>query len=225
MLNNLLRSAKATMSIYESNDDDEYGLLAEYSNPATLMHAAEATHKAGYKHFDAHSPFPIHGMDKAMGLGNSRVGYICLLGGIAGLSLATWLQWWTGSVDYPLNISGKPFFAVEPSIPVMFELTVLFSAYAAVIGMLAFNGLPRPYNPLFYSKNFARATDDAFFLFIATSDDNYDKDKTTAMMKELGALRIEMIKDQGAVDKVPEDEDEEEVNDAVELIEEIETTA
>ena len=221
MLNNLLRSAKASMSIYESNDADEYGLLAEFSNPATLMHAAEATHKAGYTHFDAHSPFPIHGMDKAMGLGNSRVGYICLLGGITGLSIATWLQWWTGAIDYPLNISGKPFFAVEPSIPVMFELTVLFSAYAAVLGMLAFNGLPRPYNPLFYSENFSRASDDAFFLFIATSDDKYDKDKTTAMMKELGALRIEMIKDQGSVNVGNGDHEE----DAVELIEEIETVA
>ena len=221
MLKNMLRSAKASMSIYESNDDDEYGLLAEFSNPATLMHAAEATHKAGYKHFDTHSPFPIHGMDKAMGLGNSRVGYICLLGGITGLSVATWLQWWTGAIDYPLNISGKPFFAIEPSVPVMFELTVLFSAYAAVIGMLAFNGLPRPYNPLFYSENFARASDDAFFLFVATSDDKYDKDKTTAMMKELGALRIEMIKDQGSVNVGNGHHDDE----AVQLIEEIETVA
>lgn len=221
MLKNLLRSAKANMSIYESNDDDEYGLLAEFSNPATLMHAAEATHKAGYKHFDTHSPFPIHGMDKAMGLGNSRVGYICLLGGITGLALATWLQWWTGSIDYPLNISGKPFFAIEPSVPVMFELTVLLSAYAAVIGMLAFNGLPRPYNPLFYSKNFARASDDAFFLFVATSDEKFDKEKTTAMMKELGSLRIEMIKDQGSVNVGNGHHDD----DAVQLIEEIETVA
>ena len=188
------------MSIYESDADGSYGLLAEYSNPATLMHAAEATHKAGYTHFDTHSPFPIHGMDKAMGLGNSRVGYICLLGGITGLAIATWLQWWTGAIDYPLNISGKPFFAVEPSIPVMFELTVLFSAYAAVAGMLALNGLPRPYNPLFYSENFLRATDDAFFLFIAASDGKFDQTKTAELMKELGALRIETIKDHGSVD-------------------------
>ena len=84
MLKNKLRSAKATMSIYESDSDDNYGLLAEFSNPGTLMHAAEATHKAGYSHFDTHSPFPIHGMDKAMGLGNSRVGWVCVMGGITG---------------------------------------------------------------------------------------------------------------------------------------------
>ena len=221
MLKNLVRSAKATMSVYESDENNTYGLLAEYSNPHTLMHAAEATHKAGYTHFDTHSPFPIHGMDKAMGLGNSRVGYICLLGGITGLAIATWLQWWTGAIDYPLNISGKPFFAVEPSIPVMFELTVLFSAYAAVAGMLAMNGLPRPYNPLFYSEQFARASDDAFFLFIAASDDKFDQKKTSAMMKELGALRIEMVKDYGTT-KVGNGIDGE---DAVEVIEETETVA
>ena len=100
------------MSIYEPNKDDVYGVLAEYPNPGALLHAAEDVHKAGYTKFDTHSPFPIHGMDKAMGLGNSNVGYICLLGGIAGLSLAIWLQWWTGQVDYPINISGKPFFCL-----------------------------------------------------------------------------------------------------------------
>ena len=199
MLKNMFRSAKATMSIYESDSEDNYGLLAEFSNPGTLLHAAEATHKAGYKHFDTHSPFPIHGMDKAMGLGNSRVGWICALGAFTGLSVATWLQWWTGAIDYPLNISGKPFFAVEPSVPVMFELTILFSAYAAVAGMLALNGLPRPYNPLFYSSNFARATDDAFFVFVAASDDKFDIKKTSDFLKELGASRIELIKDQGTV--------------------------
>ncbi len=206
MLNNLLRSAKASMSIYESDKDDVYGVLAEYSDPGALLHAAEDVHKAGYTKFDTYSPFPIHGMDKAMGLGNSKVGYICLLGGITGLSLAIWLQWWTGQVDYPINISGKPFFAFEPSIPVMFELTVLFSAYAAVIGMLILNGLPRPYNPLFYSPSFARATDDAFFLFIASEDDKFDKEKTEALLKKLGGTNLETIWDHGTVSNGDEEE-------------------
>ena len=216
MPDNLLRSAKASMSIFESNDDNLYGLLAEYTNPGALLHAAEAVHEAGYKQFDTHSPFPIHGMDRAMGLGNSLVGYFTIVGGATGLGLAYWLQWWTGEIDYPLNISGKPFFAVEPSIPVMFELTVLFSAFAAVLGMLILNGLPRPYNPLFYSDNFARVTDDAFFLFVAAADDQFDMEKTTAMLKDLGALQVESIKDHGtatvgvdAVDLDDEDREEE----------------
>lgn len=197
MFKNLLRTSKASMGIYESDDNDVYGVLAEYKNPGVLVHAAKGIHQAGYKKFDTHSPFPIHGMDKAMGMGNSKVGYITIFGSITGLSIATWMQWWMGQVDYPINISGKPFFAVEPSIPVMFELTILLSAFAAVAGMLALNGLPRPYNPLFYSENFSRATDDAFFVFVAASDDKFNMEKTSALLKELGALNIEVIKDHG----------------------------
>ena len=197
MLKKLLRSSKASMGIYESAENNVYGILAEFTDPGALLHAAEGVHKAGYKKFDTHSPFPIHGMDKAMGLGNSQVGWFCLLGGITGLAVATWLQWWTGEIDYPINISGKPFFAVEPSIPVMFELTVLFSAFAAVIGMLMLNGLPRPYNPLFYSESFARASDDAFFLFVAADDDQFDMNNTGEALKKLGALDLEVIKDYG----------------------------
>jgi Protein of unknown function (DUF3341) len=200
MFKKLIRSSKHSMGIFESDADGVYGLLAEFSNPSTLLHAAADTHKAGYTHFDAHSPFPIHGMDKAMGLGNSKIGYVVILGGAAGLSLATWLQWWTSQVDYPINISGKPFFAVEPSVPVMFELTVLFSAFTAVAAMLAFNGLPRPYNPLFYSEAFTRVTDDGFFLHIAASDAKFDKEGTTDFLKRIGAKSVEIIHDRGVAD-------------------------
>lgn len=179
------------MGIYES--EPIYGLLAEFAHPGALMHAAEEVRDAGYRHFDTHSPFPIHGMDRAMGLRNSKVGYFTMGGGLTGFALAYWLQWWTGGVDYPLNIGGKPFFAVEPSIPIIFELTVLFSAFGAVAGMLALNGLPRPHSPLFYSENFARATDDAFFLHIAASDSRFDRDRTQALLEELGGYNIELI--------------------------------
>ena len=136
-------------------------------------------------------------MDRAMGLGQSKVGYLTLIGGISGLALATWLQWWTSAVDYPMNISGKPFFAIEPSIPIMFELTVLLAALVTVGGMLAMNGLPRPYNPLFYSRGFSRVTDDAFFLHIAASDSNFDLDETETLLKEAGATSIEVVHDHG----------------------------
>ena len=201
MLNQLARDVKASMSIYEAGDDQVYGVLAEFAHPGELLHAAEAVREAGYRHFDTHSPFPIHGMDKAMGLGNSIVGWITLGGGIAGLALATWMQWWMGSVSYPINISGKPFFAVEPSIPIMFELTVLLASLATAAGMFALNGLPRPYNPLFYSKNFLRVTDDAFFLHIAASDGRFDHESTTRMLTELGASNVETIHDRGEEDE------------------------
>ncbi len=197
MLRNIIRDVKASMGIYKSRDDRVYGLLAEFEHPGALLEAARKVRAAGYRHFDSHSPFPIHGMDKAMGLGQSKVGYITLGGGLTGLALATWLQWWTSAVDYPINISGKPFFAIEPSIPVMFELTVLFSALAAVGGMLLLNGLPRPYNPLFYSRNFARVTDDAYFLHVAASDGRFSLDGTRALLEEAHALGVEVIHDHG----------------------------
>jgi ActD protein len=196
----LIRDVKASMGIFESPNPELHGLLAEFANPGALYHAAEGVRDAGYKHFDTHSPFPIHGMDDAMGLGNSTVGWIALLGGLAGLALGTWLQWWTSAVDYPLNISGKPFFAFEPSIPVIFELTILLSALATVAGMFALNGLPRPYNPLFYSRNFTRVTDDAFFLHVAATDRRFDAGETRALLSDLGASNIEVIRDPGTSD-------------------------
>ncbi len=200
MLNQLATQVKATMGIYEAQDDDVYGVLAEFAHPGELLRAAKAVHEEGYSHFDTHSPFPIHGMDKAMGLGNSIIGWITFGGGIAGLSLATWMQWWMGEVSYPINISGKPFFAVEPSIPVMFELTILFAALLTVAGMFALNGLPRPYNPLFYSREFLRVTDDAFFLHIAASDKQFDMEATPQMLADMGASHIESIRDTGEED-------------------------
>ena len=195
----LLADIKASMGIYES--DGFHGLLAEFSDPAALLHAAARVRKAGYRRFDVHSPFPIHGMDRAMGLGNSKVGFFTLGGGAFGLALAWWLQWWTGAVDYPLNISGKPFFAIEPSIPIMFELTVLFAAFGAVIGMLVLNGLPRPYNPLFYSGNFDRATDDAFFLHVAASDPRFDRAEVEKLLRDLGGYHVESITRQAKRDR------------------------
>jgi len=201
MLENVLRESKAAMGIYESDADQVYGLLAEFSDPGALLHAAEAVREKGYRHFDTHSPFPIHGMDDAMGLGNaSGVGFFTFMGGLTGFVVAYLLQWWTAAVDYPLNISGKPFFAVEPSVPIMFELTVLFAAFGAVAGMLVLNGLPRPYNPLFYSDRFEGATDDRFFLHVAASDDQFDAEETASQLRGLGALHIELVQDDGLAD-------------------------
>lgn len=200
MVNELLTEVKASMSIYEPKGGKLVGLLAEFSDPGALYKAAQAVREAGYQRYDVHSPFPIHGMDKAMGLPNSKVGFSALGGGLTGLALAVWLQWWTGAVDYPLNISGKPLFAIEPSVPIMFELTVLFAAFGAVFGMLALNGLPRPYNPLFYSQRFARATDDAFFLHLAASDKRFEAEKSAQLLRDLGALQVEAIEDHETVD-------------------------
>ncbi|MEM1096213.1 MAG: DUF3341 domain-containing protein [Bacteroidota bacterium] len=199
-IGDMITAVKATMGIYGANDNAVYGVLAEFRHPGELYDAAKDARKAGYKRFDVYSPFPIHGMDDAMGLGNSKVGYFTLMGGITGFSLGLWLQWWTGSVDYPLNISGKPFFAFEPSVPVMFETTILLSALTAVATMFALNGLPRPYNPLFYSDNFSRVTDDAFFMHIAANDPLFDLDGTKDFLRSIGGKNIEVIYDHGTAE-------------------------
>ena len=199
MLKRLLREIKASMGIYEPRPEDGYvyGVLAEYPDPGALMHAAEEVRAAGYSHFDTFSPFPVHGMNRAMGLGNSKVGWFTLGGGITGLLAGFLLQWWTAAVDYPLNISGKPFFAVEPSVPIMFELTILFAAFGAVAGMLALNGLPRPYNPLFFSERFSnKASDDGFFLMIAASEEGFDRGDAQSVLERAGATHTEVIRDE-----------------------------
>jgi hypothetical protein len=196
MLKSLIQKFKLAIGIYDHPPGSIYGLLAEFPDPGALYEAAKEVRSAGYRHFDVHSPFPIHGMDRAMGLGNSKVGYVALGGGITGALLGLWLQWWMNAIDYPIIVSGKPFFAVEPSVPVIFELTILFSAFGAVAGMLALNGLPRPYNPLFYSRRFLRVTDDGFFLHIAASDEQFDQEETASFLRRIGATGVEVIADE-----------------------------
>jgi hypothetical protein len=185
----------------DAQKDRTYAVLAEFEHAGALLKAAAGVRDAGYKRFDTHSPFPIHGMDRAMGLGQSVLGYMVFVGGVVGCFLGWLMQYWMGEVDYPLNISGKPFFALEPSIPIMFELTVLFAALTAVVGMLALNRLPKPYNPLFYSTRFTKATDDGFFLHIESRDAKFDTEGSSDFLRQLGATHVELIEDL-------EDEDE-----------------
>jgi hypothetical protein len=178
--------------------DPAIGLLAEFSDPGALVHAAQQMRRDGFTRVDAFSPFPIHGMDRALGLGPSLLGYIVFAGGAAGLASGYLLQWWTSAVDYSINISNKPFFAIEPSIPIIFELTVLFSAATAVIGMLALNRLPRPYNPLFNSDRFGRVTDDGFFLHVGAGDGGKDDAAIANALYAAGALGVERVDHDGA---------------------------
>lgn len=171
------------------------GVLGEFEHAGGLLKAAGGVREAGYKKFDAHSPFAIHGMDRAMGLGQSILGFLVFGGAVTGCFLGWLMQWWMGEVDYPLNISGKPFFALEPSVPIIFEVTILFAALAAVLGMFALNKLPRPYNPLFYSKRFARVTDDGFFLSIESQDPLFEINASRQLLYDIGAVNVEVIED------------------------------
>ena len=170
-----------------------FGTVAEFDSPAALMKAAKALNEAGYKKYDAHSPFPIHGMDAAMGLGQSKLGWIVLCGGATGLSIGLLLQWWTSTVDYKLIISNKPLFSFQAFVPVMFELMVLFSAFAAVFGMFALNKLPMHYHSVFNASNFEKVTSHGFFISVEASDKLYDNERTRALLESLGPKGVEDV--------------------------------
>lgn len=205
MLNTIRRSM-------ETRANQHVGLLAEYPDPGALVEAIEGLREQGYSEIDTFSPFPIHGMDRAMGLPTSKLGFMVFAGGFTGLLAAIFLQWWTsagGQPDwlwtefqaYAINISNKPLFAWESSVPIMFELTVLLSALTAVGGMLALNGLPKPYNPLFNSDRFSRSTDDAFFVHVSSNDRAFDRAATASALRELGATHLEYVDHEGATEE------------------------
>jgi hypothetical protein len=170
-----------------------YALGAEFSSAADLYHAAEKVRDRGFRRWDVFSPFPIHGMDEAMGLGRSRVSLLSLIGGITGLISAFVLIYYTSGINYPLIVQGKPFFALEPSFPVFFELTILLTAFGTFFGMLAINCLPRLNHPVFNWSRFARVTDDKFFLVIEATDPLFSEEETRRFLEEIGGNHITLI--------------------------------
>lgn len=172
-----------------------FGLLAEFETPAALMDAAEAVRDAGYTRWDCYTPFPVHGLDGAMGLRDTRLPWVVLAAGIVGAAAAILMQWWMNAKNYAYLISGKPFFSLPANIPITFEVTVLFSALTAVASMFAFNRLPQFYHPTFRSRRFKRVTNDRFFIGIETADPHFDAQKTEALLRSLGSSHIEWLED------------------------------
>jgi hypothetical protein len=170
-----------------------HGLLAEFETPAALLHAATRLRDGGYSKFDCHSPFPIHGMDAAMGLKRSPLGYIVFSVAAIGLLAGVLLEWWTSTIDYPLVISGKPFFSYQAYGPVAFSIMVLASSFTALIGMLVLNRLPRFFHHLFQVKNFEKATNDGFFISVEKDDPNFDLHTTRNFLIESGATNVEVV--------------------------------
>jgi hypothetical protein len=163
-----------------------YGLLAEFRSPADLARAARATHEAGYTRFDAYSPFPVEELGEAMGVRGSGLPLVVFLGGLIGCVGGFLLQYYAMAIDYPLNVGGRPLNSWPAFIPVTFELTILCASLAAVLGMLALNGLPRPHHPLFAMPGFDLATRDRFFLCIESRDPRYDPERTRDFLAGLG---------------------------------------
>jgi hypothetical protein len=170
-----------------------YGILAQFATPADLYHACEGVRDAGFTRWDAHAPFPVHGLDRAMGLKRSPLPWIVLVMGLTGAALGFGLQWWVHVSAYPLVISGKPYNAWPAFIPITFEVAVLFASAGAVLGMLALNRLPMHHHPLFRSAVFERVTDDAFFISIESWDPRFDAAATRKLLESLGARNVELL--------------------------------
>jgi len=168
-------------------------LLAEYDTTADIIHAAKTLRDAGYKSFEAHTPFPIHGMDAAMGLPDSKLGWIVLMCGLTGVTSAWVMMYWMNGVDYPLIIGGKPPGALPSMIPIMFELTVLLSAFGAVFGMFGLNRLPQHHDVLFYSDRFAAFSNDKFFISVESVDPKFEVNKTRQLLEKTHPETIEVI--------------------------------
>jgi mono/diheme cytochrome c family protein len=170
-----------------------HGLLAQYESPAALIRGAEKVRNAGFRNWDTFTPFPVHGIDGAMGIKPTILPWLILGGGITGCAVALGFQWWANGVNYPFLISGKPFWSVPANIPITFELTVLFSALTAVFGMLALNKLPLPAHPLDLKDRFARATDDRFYVLVQASDPVFDEKDTRSLLETSGAEAVEDV--------------------------------
>jgi len=171
------------------------GVIAEFPSATALYHAAEQVRDKGYRFWDVHSPFPIHGMNKAMGLGKSPLGYIIFCGGLTGFLTAASLEFIPSSFLYPLIVHGKPvnFFTVPAFFPIMFELTVLFSAFTAFFGVFVMNRLPRLHHPIFDFEPFRRVTDDAFFLIIEASDPRFSDVTTREFLEGIGGKDVTLL--------------------------------
>jgi hypothetical protein len=170
-------------------------VMGEFADVDSIMAAARAVRKAGFRRWDVHSPFPIHGIDRAMGVRPTVLPWLTLIGGLTGLATGIALEGYTMGFDYPYIISGKPYLSWPAFVPVIFELTVLFAALATVFGMLGLNRLPQLYNPLFRSERFRRATADRFFIVIDATDDKFDEGETPKLLTALGAVAVERVED------------------------------
>lgn len=173
-----------------------HGITAEFETTADVTHAAEAIRDAGFTKWDIYAPFPVHGLDEAMGVKRTILPVLVACGAFTGVGCALALQWWTNYIDYPMVVQGKPFDAFEPFVPVTFELGVLFSAFTAILGMLALNGLPRWNHPLFKKSRFLACSDDKFIVCIEARDPKFNPGEVRRILQSLHGSHIDLVEDE-----------------------------
>ena len=176
-------------------DKNLYGLLAEFDSATDLVDGANKIREAGYTKTDAFSPFPLHEIDEALGIKRSILPVLVFFGGITGLCLGVGLQVFVHYIDYPLNVGGRPYLSWPSFVPPSYELTILFTAFGSIFGMLLLNRLPKLYNPLFKSERFRRATHDGYFMLIETTDPKYSETETRTLLESTGSRHIEIVED------------------------------
>ena len=167
-----------------------YGLMAEFDTPEALVAAARSAFAAGFRKMDGYSPFPVDGLAEALGFHRTRVPLIVLIGGILGCLGGFFLQYWVSVIDYPINVGGRPLNSWPAFIPVTFELTILIAALSAFLGVLALNGLPMPYHPVFNVDRFELASRNRFFLCIESADPKFDADATRRFLESVGSQGV-----------------------------------
>ncbi len=172
-----------------------YGLVAEFASPTVVVEAARRAREAGYRSMDAYSPYPIPELTDALELPKTKLPLLVLAGGVIGCATALLMQWFSAVIHYPLNVAGKPLASWPSFIPITFELTILFAAFAAVFGMIGMNGLPMPYHPIFNASHFALASRDRFFLCIEAKDPIFELEKTARFLETLGATVVSEVEE------------------------------
>ena len=173
--------------------NNKSAIMGNFTDVNLLVKAAETIRDSGYKDFDVFTPYPVHGLDKAMGIKRTILPYFSFAGGVVGLFSAIGLMHWTGAVDYKLMIGGKPLFSVFFGMPVMFELTILLTALATFVGLWALCKLPRWYNEFQHDEGFRRSQDDIFVVAIFSDDARYTEESTTELLKKLNASDVRLV--------------------------------
>jgi hypothetical protein len=172
-----------------------YAVMAEFETAASILHAAQKVNQAGFRNWDVFTPFPIHGMDRAMGIKNSKVGWFSFIGGCTGYTTGMLMIWFMNAHDYRIIIGGKPMFSPFSAFPPSYELTILFGAFGSLLGMLFLNRLPRLHHPLLKNRRFALATHDRFYVVIESSDPKYSGGETRRLLEDLGSRHIELVEE------------------------------